>query len=217
MTTPETPRPWWASLFTSALTTIIGVALILVSVCLLRPALAPDGDGWWGSLFVLGLGFASAGGSLLGVNVARGGTPDQRGQVDVQALGAVAGVAFALLLLIVAALSTSGCGSTYQAERRAVVDWTASPKCHIEVHLDDDPKAVVTVDAPEACEPPPDLCQIPQSRADELPRGLASASGNRGAGPTTRAAPPAMSAAVMKGAHESPPEPPSTSPDQDHP
>ena len=86
------------------------------------------------------------------------GPGDQRGHVDVQALGAVAGVAFALLLLIVAALSTSGCGSAYQAERVAHLDWTPTPKCHLEVRLDEDPRPVVTVDAPEACEPPPDLC-----------------------------------------------------------
>lgn len=97
------------------------------------------------------------------------GPGDQRGQVDVQALGAVAGVAFALLLLIVAALSTSGCGSTYQAERRAVVDWTPGPPCHLEVHLDEDPKPVVTVDAPTACEPPPMKCPatIPPESAAE--------------------------------------------------
>lgn len=62
-----------------------------------------------------------------------------------------------------------GCGSTYQAERRAVVDWTPGPPCHLEVRLDDDTRPVVTVDAPEACEPPPVKCPatIPPESAAE--------------------------------------------------
>lgn len=81
----------------------------------------------------------------------------ERGGIDVGALGALAGVAFAAVL-IVAALFGGACGSTYQAEHRAVVDWTPGPPCHLEVRLDGEARPVVTVDAPEACEPPPDVC-----------------------------------------------------------
>lgn len=169
MTTEATTRPWWANLLTSALTTLIGAVLIVVAVCVLRPELAPNGDVYWGGLFALGLAFVMTGGSMLGVNAARGsasppppltrsGPP--RGMVTVQALGAVAGVAFALVLLLFAALSVHGCGgSQYAAQRKATVDWWPGPPCHLEVRLDDDPKPVVTVDAPTACEPPPSTCK----------------------------------------------------------
>jgi hypothetical protein len=154
-TTPA--RPWWAAALTSVIATILGSALAVVSVCLLRPALAPDGDLYWGGLFGIGLGLATTGASLLGSG-ARGGGTDQRGSIDVQALGAAAGVAFALALVLMALLSHGCGGSQYAAQRKADIDWTPGPPCHIGIRLDGEDKPSVTIDAPEACEPPPTEC-----------------------------------------------------------
>lgn len=80
-----------------------------------------------------------------------------------------AGGAKVLTMLVVGGLfsagSLMGCaGSQYAAERKADLDWTPGPPCHIEVHLDGQRKPAVTVDAPEACEPAPDVCPVvPQS------------------------------------------------------
>lgn len=62
------------------------------------------------------------------------------------------------LLLVLAAVggavlisALAGCGSVYQAERRADVDIWPGPPCHVEVRLDGEKKPTVTVDAPTAC------------------------------------------------------------------
>ena len=128
MTTEATARPWWANLLTSALTTLIGAVLIVVAVCVLRPELAPNGDVYWGGLFTLGLAFVMTGGSMLGVHAARGSSPPPRGSINVQALEAVAAVAFALLLILFAAMSAQGCALL---ERRKVL-CTTTPRMALE-------------------------------------------------------------------------------------
>lgn len=106
---------------------------------------------------IASVGFALAGLAPSPAPVARSG---QRGSVRASLLWALAGIGLALAGA--GLLASGGCaGSTYAAERRADVDWTPGPPCHLEVHLDGQRKPIVTVDAPEACEPPPDVCPVP--------------------------------------------------------
>lgn len=143
------------SVLTSVFATLLGLGVAVVGVYVLAPA-----DGWQ-AVTALGLGLLTTGGSTLAAIVKKLSDPGPpaRGHLDVQAIGALAGVAFAVALLVMLVVGHAGCsGSTYQAQRRAIVDWTPGPPCRIEVRLDGDPKPVVTVDAPEVCEPPPDVC-----------------------------------------------------------
>lgn len=82
--------------------------------------------------------------------------PGQRGSADVSVLLLAAG-------LVALVLALSGCGSVYQARERAIVDWYPGPPCHIEVRLDNPTsEPVVTVDAPQACEPAPTQTPAPE-------------------------------------------------------
>lgn len=152
------PRPWWVALLTSALTSFFGLALIVVAVTLVYPALPQGSDALWIGLVLGGAGLMGVGGSFLGRSSA---PPDQRGRAAVHvlilALAAFVGAALVIGLATIA----SGCaGSRYAARKDAAVDWTPGPPCHIEVHLDGQKKPAVTVDAPEACEPAPDVCPV---------------------------------------------------------
>lgn len=88
--------------------------------------------------------------------------PDQRGHARGSLL--VALLALGLGLLGAALLvSSAGCGSTYQARERAIIDWWPGPPCRLEVRLDDPTsEPVVTVDAPQACEPAPTQTPAPE-------------------------------------------------------
>lgn len=88
--------------------------------------------------------------------------PDQRGHARGSLL--VALLALGLGLLGAALLvSSAGCGSTYQARERAIIDWWPGPPCRLEVRLDDPTsEPVVTVDAPQACEPAPPQTPAPE-------------------------------------------------------
>lgn len=88
--------------------------------------------------------------------------PDQRGHARGPLL--VALLALGLGLLGAALLvSSAGCGSTYQARERAIIDWWPGPPCRLEVRLDDPTsEPVVTVDAPQACEPAPTQTPAPE-------------------------------------------------------
>lgn len=75
-------------------------------------------------------------------------------------------------VLIVLLSTLGGCAaSQYLARKDAAIEWTPGPPCHIEVHLDGQPKPAVTVDAPDACEPPADLCPVaPPAPAPLVPQ-----------------------------------------------
>lgn len=137
----ETPRSRWTP------EVVIGLLALLASLIL------PYLDVPIGAATACGMFAAWLLGPLPSPLTPGSGPP--RGSIDVQALGAVAGVAFALVLLLFAALSVHGCGgSQYAAQRKATVDWWPGPPCHLEVRLDDERKPIVTVDAPEACPAP---------------------------------------------------------------
>lgn len=155
---PETPTPAAAPpRLSDRLITITGLLLFVAGLIVARVLRLPDGApgdhelaGDLGDILKsFGVVIASIGGALP--------VPDLLKRL----VGAGGGkVLLALLMggVLAAGSVLPGCGSTYQAERVAHLDWTPTPKCHLEVRLDEDPRPVVTVDAPEACEPPPDLC-----------------------------------------------------------
>ncbi len=155
---PETPTPAAAPpRLSDRLITITGLLLFVAGLIVARVLRLPDGApgdhelaGDLGDIIKsFGVVIASIGGALP--------VPDLLKRL----VGAGGGkVLLALLVggVLAAGSVLPGCGSTYQAERVAHLDWTPTPKCHLEVRLDEDPRPVVTVDAPEACEPPPDLC-----------------------------------------------------------
>ena len=155
---PETPTPAAAPRrLSDRLITITGLLLFVAGLIVARVLRLADGApgdhelaGDLGDILKsFGVVIASIGGALP--------VPDLLKRL----VGAGGGkVLLALLMggVLAAGSVLPGCGSTYQVERVAHLDWTPTPKCHLEVRLDEDPRPVVTVDAPEACEPPPDLC-----------------------------------------------------------
>lgn len=107
-------RPWWAALLTSALTTLFGLLLIIVSVVVVRPALDPSDSAIWIGLVLGGAGMMGVGGSLLGRAPA---PPSQSGRATVAvlvlALAAFVGAAFVIgLASLVSGCATSDSGST---------------------------------------------------------------------------------------------------------
>lgn len=90
------------SILTSVFATLLGLGVAVVGVYVIAPS-----DGWQ-AVTTLGLGLLTSGGSAL-ASIVRGlgdaRTKDasrERGHIDVQAIGALAGVAFALVMLAVA-------------------------------------------------------------------------------------------------------------------
>lgn len=155
---PAVTRPWWAALLTSAVATLLGLGLVLLAIFVVEPAIAVgESNAGWQALLGVGLTLMSVGGSVL-AQLAQSLGSSQRGHARAAVLWTIAGLGLALAG---AAFLAGGCaGSQYIAQRRAVIDWSPGPPCHLAVLLDDDGKAAVTVDAPEACEPPPDVCPV---------------------------------------------------------
>ena len=144
-------RPWWAAPLTSAITTLFGLALIVISVVLVRPALGDDESWIWIALLFGGAGLAGVGGSLVG----RGQPlpPDQRGSVRVVLLVvALVGVAVAL------AASLAGCGAVQvRAEREITWQRRPGPTCYVRTLADGEVATETT--APTSCVPPPSFCE----------------------------------------------------------
>lgn len=156
---PETPTPAAAPpRLSDRLITITGLLLFVAGLIVARVLRLPEGApgdhelaGDLGDLLKsFGVVIASIGGALPVPDLLKRLVGAGGGKV---LLALIAGGALAAGSIL------PGCGSTYQAQRRAVVDWWPGPPCHLEVRLDGERKPVVTVDAPEACEPPPSTCE----------------------------------------------------------
>jgi hypothetical protein len=115
---PEDGRPWWAAVLTSGLTTLFGIALVLIAVIVVRPSVGPDYSEVWIGILIGGMSAAGIGGSLLGRS------PPPRGFSRV---GLLIGILIAGLL----AALLPGCSLI---ERREVHTETAP-----EVQLEDAP------------------------------------------------------------------------------
>ena len=165
--TPTTPRPWWAALLTSALTTLFGLALIVISVVLVRPALAPDESWVWLLILSAGAGMAGVGGSLISKPPTP--PPDQRGTVRLGLLiAAIALVPLAILLggcgspprprLVPLAILLGGCGAVQvRAEREITWERRPGSTCYVRTLADGEVATEST--APTPCVPPPEFCQ----------------------------------------------------------
>lgn len=88
------------SIITSVFATLLGLGVAVVGVYVIAPS-----DGWQ-AVTTLGLGLLTSGGSALASIVKKLSEPEPpaRGHIDVQAIGALAGVAFAIALLVMLAV-----------------------------------------------------------------------------------------------------------------
>lgn len=149
MTDQLPDRPWWAALLTSALTTLFGLALILITVIWVRPALDPTDSEIWIGLVIGGASLAGVGGSLLG-------RTGQRGAAPLGLLGAAVVVALAAALL-----SQSACGllGPVQVKADREIKWQRrpGPTCYVRTLADGEVATETT--APTSCVPPPEFCQ----------------------------------------------------------
>lgn len=148
MTDQLPDRPWWAALLTSALTTLFGLCMIIITVVWVRPALDPTDSEIWIGLVIGGASLAGVGGSLLG-------RTGQRGSSTLGLLGAVVVVAVAAVLL-----SQSGCGLLgpvqVAAEREITWQRRPGPTCYVRTLADGELATETT--APFSCVPPPEFC-----------------------------------------------------------
>ena len=138
MTDPVTPpRPWWASLLTSALTTLSGLALIAIAVVLVRPALSDSQSEIWIGLVFAGAGMAGVGGSLLSRSPR---PPDERGLARVDAMLVISGT----VLFVGLAWAVSGCASREILTRDPIaIEYWEGPPCRVVIHAGDEEPYIV--------------------------------------------------------------------------
>lgn len=120
---PAVVRPWWAALLTSAIATVLGLGLVLLSVFVVEPAIAVgESNAGWQALLGVGLTLMTVGGSVL-AQLAQSLGSSQRGGIDITALlGAICIVAVGAALAVGLATLVSGCALL---ERREIHTDTA--------------------------------------------------------------------------------------------
>jgi hypothetical protein len=91
---------------------------------------------------------------------------DQRGQVRASLVVLIAAVS--VFALAFAAIGSAGClAREVRAEHEANIDWQARPTCRFEAFADGE--SVFTLTGPNTCDPPPDLCPVPEAEPAPTP------------------------------------------------